>query len=79
MLLNNIVVYIFCRGQHSEVSMPGNSAQGFPLLQLLIFLAAACDVAPTFRKMGLGVVIEYLAAGVAICPFGLAQLAMQSQ
>lgn len=42
------------------------------LLQLFIFLAAAGVAVPLAKKMGLGSVLGYLVAGVAIGPFGLA-------
>jgi glutathione-regulated potassium-efflux system ancillary protein KefC len=41
------------------------------LLSSLIFLGAAVLVVPLFRALGLGAVIGYLAAGVAIGPWGL--------
>lgn len=41
------------------------------LSQIAIFLAAAVLAAPLFRRFGLGTVLGYLAAGVAIGPWGL--------
>ncbi len=41
------------------------------LLQLFIFLAAAGVAVPIAKKLGLGSVLGYLVAGVAIGPFGL--------
>ena len=47
-------------------------AHGPPvLLQAAIFLAAAVVVVPLFRRLGLGSILGYLAAGVAIGPYGL--------
>jgi glutathione-regulated potassium-efflux system protein KefB len=51
--------------------MAAEGAHGLSLLQPLVFLAAACIAVPVFRKLKLGAVIGYLAAGVAIGPFGL--------
>jgi monovalent cation:proton antiporter-2 (CPA2) family protein len=42
------------------------------LLEAAIFLAAAVVAVPLFRKLGLGSILGYLAAGVAIGPRGLA-------
>lgn len=39
--------------------------------QIAVFLAAAVFIVPLFRKLGLGTVIGYLAAGIAIGPWGL--------
>jgi CPA2 family monovalent cation:H+ antiporter-2/glutathione-regulated potassium-efflux system ancillary protein KefC len=41
------------------------------LLQLFIFLAAAAIAVPLAKKAGLGSVLGYLIAGIAIGPFGL--------
>jgi len=41
------------------------------LHQSLIYLAAGVIVVPVFRRLGLGSVLGYLAAGVAIGPWGL--------
>ena len=45
--------------------------QGF-LHQALIYLAAGVLVVPVFKRLGLGSVLGYLVAGVAIGPWGLA-------
>jgi len=37
----------------------------------LVFLLAAVIAVPVFRRFGLGAVLGYLAAGVALGPFGL--------
>lgn len=42
------------------------------LAQVAVFLAATVVAVPLFRKLGLGSVLGYLAAGVAIGPWGLA-------
>ncbi|KRW94716.1 potassium transporter [Paracoccus sp. MKU1] len=44
---------------------------GVPLLSVVVLLAAAVLAVPLFRKLGLGSVLGYLAAGLAIGPFGL--------
>lgn len=51
--------------------MASEVTHGFSLLQPLVFLGAACVAVPLFRKLRLGAVIGYLAAGVVIGPFGL--------
>ena len=40
------------------------------LIQMAIFLAAAVIAVPVFRRLGLGAVLGYLAAGVAVGPQG---------
>ena len=42
------------------------------LLEAVTLLGAAVVAVPLFRRIGLGSVLGYLAAGVAIGPFGLA-------
>ena len=37
----------------------------------LVFLLAAVVAVPVFKRFGLGAVLGYLAAGVALGPFGL--------
>ncbi|ANY18199.1 monovalent cation:proton antiporter-2 (CPA2) family protein [Bordetella pseudohinzii] len=44
---------------------------GGGLVQVLTLLGAAVVAVPLFRKLGLGSVLGYLAAGLAIGPFGL--------
>ena len=51
--------------------MPDPSHTGSFLLPILIFLAAAVVAVPLFRVLGMGAVIGYLAAGVAIGPHAL--------
>jgi len=41
------------------------------LVQAAVFFGAAVIVVPIFRKLGLGAVLGYLAAGALIGPFGL--------
>ncbi len=48
------------------------AAHGFDLLPIVILLAAAVVAVPLFKRLGLGSVLGYLAAGLAIGPFGLA-------
>lgn len=43
---------------------------GFDLLPVVILLAAAVVAVPLFRRLGLGSVLGYLAAGLAIGPYG---------
>lgn len=43
---------------------------GAPLLSVLILLAAAVIAVPIFRRIGLGSVLGYLAAGLIIGPYG---------
>ncbi|HEV7476539.1 MAG TPA: cation:proton antiporter, partial [Burkholderiales bacterium] len=45
------------------------------LEQALIYLAAGVIAVPLFARLGLGSVLGYLAAGVAIGPWGLALIA----
>jgi len=44
---------------------------GVDLLPVVVLLAAAVVAVPLFRRFGLGSVLGYLAAGLAIGPFGL--------
>ena len=48
------------------------AATGLDLGHVAALLAAGVVAVPIFRKLGLGSVLGYLAAGVAIGPFGLA-------
>ena len=45
----------------------------------LVFLLAAVIAVPVFRRFGLGAVLGYLAAGVAVGPYGLRVVAMPSR
>ena len=44
---------------------------GFSLVQAVVLLGAATIAVPLFRRLGLGSVLGYLAAGLAVGPFGL--------
>lgn len=44
---------------------------GFDLFPVVVLLAAAVVAVPLFRRIGLGSVLGYLAAGLAIGPYGL--------
>ena len=46
-------------------------AHGVDLIQVVGLLAAGVVAVPIFRRLGLGSVLGYLAAGLAIGPFGL--------
>lgn len=46
-------------------------AQGSDLVQVVSVLAAGVIAVPLFKRLGLGSVLGYLAAGLAIGPFGL--------
>ena len=47
------------------------AAHGFDLVPIVILLAAAVVTVPLFKRLGLGSVLGYLAAGLAIGPFGI--------
>lgn len=47
------------------------AAHGFDLVPVVTLLGAAVIAAPLFKRLGLGSVLGYLAAGLAIGPFGL--------
>ena len=44
---------------------------GVDLLPIVALLGAAVVAAPLFKRLGLGSVLGYLAAGIAVGPFGL--------
>ncbi|RVD32337.1 potassium transporter, partial [Mesorhizobium sp. M4B.F.Ca.ET.019.03.1.1] len=46
-------------------------ASGSDLIQVVALLAAGVVAVPIFKRMGLGSILGYLAAGVVIGPFGL--------
>ncbi len=48
------------------------AAHGFDLVPIVVLLGAAVVAVPAFKRAGLGSVLGYLAAGIAIGPFGLA-------
>jgi len=47
--------------------------------QAFVYLAAAVVSVPIAKRLGMGAVLGYLVAGVAIGPFGLALLGADSQ
>ncbi|MBA3940801.1 MAG: potassium transporter [Sphingopyxis sp.] len=47
------------------------AGHGFDLVPIVVLLAAAVIAVPLFKRLGLGSVLGYLAAGLAIGPFGL--------
>lgn len=51
--------------------MAAEAADGANLGQVVILLTAAVVAVPIFRRLGLGSVLGYLAAGLVIGPFGL--------
>ena len=55
--------------------MAAESGGGVELGQAVALLAAGVAAVPVFRKLGLGSVLGYLAAGVVVGPFGLGVLA----
>jgi glutathione-regulated potassium-efflux system protein KefB len=44
---------------------------GTELVKVVVLLAAGVVAVPLFKRLGLGSVLGYLAAGLAIGPFGL--------
>src|SRR5215211_2582054 len=46
-------------------------SHGFDLVPAVALLGSAVVAVPLFKRIGLGSVIGYLAAGIAIGPFGL--------
>lgn len=48
---------------------------GSPLLTVLVLLVVAVALVPLFKWLGLGTVLGYLAAGVAVGPYGLGLVA----
>ena len=51
--------------------MAVESATGDQLVRVVALLGAAVVMVPLFRRLGLGSVLGYLAAGLLIGPFGL--------
>ncbi|NTA40042.1 monovalent cation:proton antiporter-2 (CPA2) family protein [Agrobacterium salinitolerans] len=47
------------------------AAHGFNLVPIVVLLGAAVITVPLFKRLGLGSVLGYLAAGLAIGPFGI--------
>ena len=52
--------------------MAAEAGGGSNLIEVVTLLGAAVVAVPLFRKLGLGSVLGYLAAGLAVGPFGLA-------
>lgn len=52
--------------------MAAEAASGSELIQVVALLTAGVVAVPIFRRMGLGSILGYLAAGLVIGPFGLA-------
>ena len=51
--------------------MAGEAAHGVELFPVVAILAAGVAAVPIFKRIGLGSVLGYLAAGLVIGPFGL--------
>lgn len=58
---------------HGAIEGGGHAAaaHGFDVTPVVVLLAAAVIAVPLFKRIGLGTVLGYLAAGLAIGPFGL--------
>jgi glutathione-regulated potassium-efflux system protein KefB len=52
--------------------MAAEAASGSELIQVVALLTAGVVAVPIFRRLGLGSILGYLAAGLVIGPFGLA-------
>lgn len=62
-------------GQVTEAAHAAESAAqhgGMNLTAVVVLLAAAVIAVPLFRRLGLGSILGYLAAGLVVGPFGLA-------
>ncbi len=60
---------------HAVETATEHAAAGIELWQVLALLAAGVIAVPLFKRAGLGSVLGYLAAGLAIGPFGLRLIA----
>jgi glutathione-regulated potassium-efflux system protein KefB len=60
---------------HAVEQVVEHAASGIELWQVLALLAAGVIAVPIFKRAGLGSVLGYLAAGLAIGPFGLRLIA----
>jgi glutathione-regulated potassium-efflux system protein KefB len=60
---------------HAVEQAAEHAASGIELWQVLVLLAAGVVAVPIFKRAGLGSVLGYLAAGLAIGPFGLRLIA----
>ena len=54
--------------------MAAEAASGSELVQVVALLTAGVVAVPIFRRMRLGSILGYLAAGLVIGPFGLRHL-----
>ena len=59
----------------AHMTEAAHAASGIELWQVAVLLAAGVIAVPLFRRAGLGSVLGYLAAGLAIGPFGLRVIA----
>ena len=57
------------------VAVAAQAASGIDLIQVVALLAAGVIAVPIFKRAGLGSVLGYLAAGLAIGPFGMRLIA----
>ena len=58
-------------GEVTQAAVEAAAHGGVDLVQVVALLAAGVIAVPIFRRLGLGSVLGYLAAGLAIGPFGL--------
>jgi glutathione-regulated potassium-efflux system protein KefB len=56
---------------HAAEAAGHAAAHGFDIVPIVVLLAAAVVAVPIFKRAGLGPVLGYLAAGLAIGPYGL--------
>ena len=57
--------------QAAEAASHAAASHGVDILPIIILLAAGVIAVPLFKRIGLGSVLGYLAAGLAIGPYGL--------
>lgn len=58
-------------GEVTQAAVDAVAHGGVDLVQVVALLAAGVIAVPIFRRLGLGSVLGYLAAGLAVGPFGL--------
>jgi len=58
-------------GEVTHAAVEAAAHSGIDLVQVVALLAAGVIAVPIFRRLGLGSVLGYLAAGLAVGPFGL--------
>ncbi len=58
-------------GEVTQAAVEAAAHGGVDLVQVVALLAAGVIAVPIFRRLGLGSVLGYLAAGLAVGPFGL--------